>query len=49
MQKDTKKDEKKPLEVKGPETIEISPKIVKHARSGKFTEHRKGGKDDRRK
>ncbi len=49
MAKDTRKEEKKPVEVKRPETIEITPKVVRYARTGRFTEHRKGGKNDRRK
>jgi hypothetical protein len=49
MAKDTKKEEKKPVEKKGPETIELNPKTVGYKRGGKTTVYHKGGKDDRRK
>lgn len=51
MPKNTKEEEKKPVEKKGPEpeTIEFNPKTVGYKRGGKTSVHRKGGKDDRRK
>jgi hypothetical protein len=48
MSQKTKKEEKKPVEVKKPEIIEIESKKVGYKR-GKESPISKGGKDDRRK